>query len=296
MSSPNIDFLSIYFVAASGALILVAGIIVVVIVNQRIRFRLQAEKLALAEAKEQEARQLLIETSRMRDRLEELSHQMIRMQEDDRRRISRELHDEIGQLVSGIIVKCDLMSGEMNEGGEAANLVAAIKVHAEEISGRAKTLIGTLRPASLEKTGLLPALQRLTREYEESTGTRVEFQEEPRAEELDDEQKMVVYRVVQEGLTNASKYAGASLINVALDLDGDILDVEVRDDGRGFDPGEVESRVEKGRHFGLLGMKERVKLARGEFAVASRPGAGTSLRVRIPLGNGTGEEQDEGNG
>lgn len=141
-----------------------------------------------------------------------------------------------------------------------------------------------LRPAMLDHLGLIPALRAYVRNFGKRTGLRVRFSAAPEAEGLGIEEKTVLYRVTQEGLTNVAKHAGTGRAAVMIRRENGSICMEVRDKGKAF-------RIEEtlgggaGRRLGLLGIQERVKLVNGQFTLVSLPGKGTTIRVEIPIKN-----------
>jgi signal transduction histidine kinase len=156
-----------------------------------------------------------------------------------------------------------------------------------------------LRPAVLDDLGLLPALRSCVNGFSERTGIRVRFQADGVSETLDPERKTVIYRIAQECLNNVAKHARASGVEVRLSNSGGVVRMLIKDDGKGFPAGS--GSVSQGRkRLGLLGMRERVNLVSGRFDIESAPGAGTTVRIEIPVKpfpkvpDGTGSEAGRG--
>lgn len=211
-------------------------------------------------------------------RFRRLARSVWAVQERERRRLARELHDGVGQLLTALKQQLELARGEDEEDRDE-RLGDAL-----ELAGRAledtRELSRLLRPAILDDLGLEPGLRWLTRTHEERTGVTVDLRCRHLDERFGDELETLVFRVVQEALTNAAKHAEAERIEVTVERSTGELRIEVRDDGRGLDP----ARVETGREgMGLRGMRDRVELFDGRLDVASPPGEGTRLAVRIPL-------------
>ena len=210
--------------------------------------------------------------------LKDLSARIVETQENERRALSRELHDAVGQTLSA------LMLGISNLG---ANLPAPVseelKASLETTRHLASTSVSlvrnislALRPSMLDDLGLVPALRWQAREVSRTTGMQVEVSAAEELDELADPVKTCLYRVVQEALRNCTRHSAAQHVTIAMERKPNLLEVSVRDDGRGFVPA-----TEKG--LGLLGMHERVAALGGEFQVTSEPGAGTLLRATLPL-------------
>jgi signal transduction histidine kinase len=210
--------------------------------------------------------------------IQKLSARLVEAQEDERRSISRELHDEVGQSLTGVLVEMANLSTLTR-----ARDVDAAAAKAEEIKKLVESSIGVvrdmallLRPAMLDDLGLVPALEWQAREVSKRTGIWVKVLAENVSEQLPEEHKTCVYRVVQEALHNCVQHAGARIATVTVQQEPGRLLLTVRDDGKGFD-----FRRQKG--MGLLGIKERATHLGGTFAVESQPGGGALLRVSLPL-------------
>jgi signal transduction histidine kinase len=173
-----------------------------------------------------------------------------------------------------------LRSGEGEREQALRDAVAQLGTEVDKL----RALITELRPAALDQIGLAPAIEALTLHAEKTQGLDVEadidlrFDADGAAERLDPELENTVYRVVQEALTNAAKHSRAEHVRLRVAAVGAMIEVEVTDDGVGFDPEEA------GPGFGLVGMRERVELAGGRIEISSSPGSGTTLAAAIPAG------------
>ncbi|WP_448567961.1 histidine kinase [Thermus sp.] len=193
----------------------------------------------------------------------------LKAQEEERGRVARELHDEVGQALTGLILGLEGVRGERAE---------ALKELARSTLAEVRRLALDLRPSVLDHLGLEAALRRYVREFSERTGVEVDFSFHL-ARPLSWELETVVYRVVQEALTNVARHSGSPRASVGVvEAFGEVR-VFVEDEGRGFDPMAVGPD-----HQGLWGMRERVELLGGRLLVESAPGEGTRLQVRLPLG------------
>jgi len=215
--------------------------------------------------------------------LRNLSSQVLHLQEEERKRISRELHDEVGQALTVLNTSLGMVqhNGTVDSGMLKKKIADTQKVLAQTME-TVHRFARELRPAMLDELGLLPALRAYLKNFAERTGLQVRFAASPEAEHLSDDQRTVVYRVAQESLTNVAKHAHASRVTVRLrKLSGD-LQLEIKDNGNAF---EVDRQLssEGRKRLGLLGMRERVRLVNGRFAVKSRPGKGTTVSVEIPF-------------
>ncbi len=223
---------------------------------------------------EGEARQRLEESMRAQASLQELSAKLVRAQEDERRALSRELHDEIGQSFSAVMMEAENLL-DLDPSAETRSRLESIRTLAEKGVDEIRNMALLLRPSMLDDFGLAPALDWQARETAKRTGMRVQVATDL-ADALPEEHKTCIYRVVQEALTNCARHAQASSVSVSVTGKSGKILVTVQDDGGGFDPQRV-------RGLGLLGMEERIKHLGGTFEIDSRPGYGTLLRVALPL-------------
>jgi signal transduction histidine kinase len=231
---------------------------------------------------EKHYRELFKEARLMQEDLRHLSSQILHIQEQERTRISRELHDEVGQALTAINMSLAMLRKQTASSGNGLHkTVTNTQALLEQTMEATHRFARELRPAMLDDLGLLPALRSYLNGFRERTGIRITFQASPGAEELDGERKTVIFRVVQESLNNISKHAHASRVAVSINSLPDGFQLEIRDNGRGFSP-ESCAAAKKVKRLGLLGMQERVRLVKGDFALESAPGKGTLLRVQIP--------------
>jgi len=224
-----------------------------------------------------EARERLADSLAARAGLRELSAKMVRAQEDERRAISRELHDEAGQSFSAILMEAESLLELFPANGSASHL-ESIRSLAKRGISETRNMALLLRPSMLDDFGLVPALNWQAREVAKRAGFRVHLTADEQANELPEEHKMCIYRVVQEALTNVARHAQAVAVQVEVrNLPGKIL-LTVQDDGSGFDAVRV-------RGLGILGMQERVAHLGGTLDIDSHPGRGSLLTVQLPVKN-----------
>ncbi len=222
------------------------------------------------------------ELERKRNDLEELSARLVRAQEEERRSLARELHDEVGQSLSAIIREAG--NAEFAETpGEAGERVKSIARIAEAALNVVRDLALLLRPSMLDDFGLVPALNWHVREIAKRTGLEIRLDAGDDCDGLRDEHKTCIYRFVQEALSNAARHARARTVRVAVRTEGARVSFSVQDDGAGFDKRTV-------RGLGLLGMEERVRRLGGRFGIESQPGRGTTVSAEIPLSEMTQSE------
>ncbi|MGD0300477.1 MAG: sensor histidine kinase [Bryobacteraceae bacterium] len=217
-------------------------------------------------------------TKQAEQRLRQLSQQLVSSQEQERKALSRELHDEIGQLLTALRMELgNLERSRAATGGEADTHLDQAKKLAETTLKTTRDIAMGLRPAMLDLLGLGPALEWQTREYSRRYKTPIQLDVAGDLRDLPDPHRTYLYRIVQEGLTNCARHAQAKNIRVSLKDSNGQLAVTVEDDGVGFDQ---HGGVSYG--LGLLGITERVRELCGNIAIQSEPGKGTRLEVMLP--------------
>jgi signal transduction histidine kinase len=224
---------------------------------------------------------LLFEEVRNSNRqLRRLTQRLIKAQEEERLNLSRELHDESGQLLTGLLFELgELERNALDPEGESRT-IQQLKTTAHELQDNLHHLAMNLRPASLDHLGLVTALQQLTDDFSRQYDFRVEFETVGmQKQRLAGEVETAIYRIVQESLTNVALHARATLVDVLIaQRDGHVV-ATVEDNGIGFLP--TRPTVED--QLGLFGMRERVEMLKGRFAIESSPGKGTTVNVEIPI-------------
>lgn len=200
---------------------------------------------------------------------------------DERRRLAAEIHDTIAQGLTGIIAQLQVVANAPDLGIARTHLASASDL-ARHSLGEARRSVHNLAPVALEHDGLPDALKKTVTEWAERTGTRAEFTVTGRVEPLHDEVSATLLRIAQEALSNAARHAAAGRVGVTLTFLGDEVILDIRDDGRGFDPRALPERTRTGG-FGLDGMRVRAERIAGALTVESEPGHGTALSARVPL-------------
>ncbi|HEX9412125.1 MAG TPA: sensor histidine kinase [Ktedonobacterales bacterium] len=227
--------------------------------------------------------QILDDVQRYESQVHALSGDLIRAQEDERQRISRELHDDTGQVLTLLLIRLKLLEGVPGAealGPQIAELRALVAGAIEQI----RRLALNLRPPTLDQLGLASALRSLTLTFSDSTHLPVRLSLPEDAIQLPPTSAIAVYRVVQEALTNIARHAGASAIQVDVAIAGNVLIVDVHDDGQGFVPDAIlRHRTSTGQGVGLFGMEERARLVGGQLTISSAPGKGTTVQITLPL-------------
>jgi signal transduction histidine kinase len=234
---------------------------------------LRAHEAALEES--QEALQ------RSQEDLEQLAGDLLTAQEDERRRIAHDLHDDVNQRLA--LLALDVRGMEQKAGTEADWVKAGLRSLLQrtvQLSDDIRTMAYRFHPSILDDLGLATALQHLVDDFSTRTGIKTVLVCEELPTSLREDTATVLYRVVQESLSNIAKHANACRVEIELITDDQALDLSIRDNGCGFDV-ESSGRVRKG--MGLMNMKERVRSVQGTFDLWSQPGQGTRIRVTVPM-------------
>jgi signal transduction histidine kinase len=249
--------------------------------SQEITQRKAAE--AALKKSEHHYSQLLEKSERLQEQLRRLSRQILSAQEEERKEISRELHDVIAQTLTGINVRLAALKKEaaITTKGLDRNINRTQRL-VEKSVDIVHRFARELRPAVLDDLGLIPALHSFMKIFGARTGLLAHLTAFAAVENLDAAKRTVLYRVAQEALTNVARHAKANRVEVNIQQRNSAACMEIKDDGKSF---EVERRLQaKGsKRLGLLGMRERVEMVGGTFSVESAPGHGTTVRVEIPF-------------
>ncbi|MGC1090003.1 MAG: sensor histidine kinase [Candidatus Acidiferrum sp.] len=226
---------------------------------------------------ERQGRQRYQALARSRLELEGLSARLVQAQEEERRSISRELHDEVGQSLGALLVEAGQLAKLVPPDDHATQAqITHIKSVAESAVKSIRDIALLLRPPMLDDLGLVAALEWQAREISRRGDMEVEVQSQNVSEDFGDETRVTVYRLVQEALNNAATHASAKNANVTVVQSSQKISVEITDDGGGFDP-------ERKRGMGILGMEERVRRLGGVFAIHSESGKGATVSAELPL-------------
>jgi signal transduction histidine kinase len=213
-------------------------------------------------------------------REKEMLQKLIGAQEDERRRIARDLHDELGQQLTALRLKLDSVRKQC-EDGDLCLQIDETQAIAEHIDNGVDFLAWELRPAALDDLGLFPAIEKYVLEWSRYTQIEAEILASTlKKARFLPEVETNLYRIVQEAFNNIHKHARASRAEVQIEKRDDFIVLVVEDNGRGFNP---EKQMNRSTGIGLIGMKERAVLIGGAFEIESAPGQGTTLYVRVPL-------------
>jgi PAS domain S-box-containing protein len=209
--------------------------------------------------------------------LRALTRRLVQAEENERRRIARELHDRVGQNLSALNINLDILLGRLQDGALRRRLEDSLKLVDATLQS-IENVMADLRPALLDEYGLAAALAWYGEEYSQRTGIRVGVEAGEAGRQLRPEAAVALFRIAQEALNNAAKHSSAKTVTMGLEEDGGELTLSVRDDGKGFDP----AAAPRGR-WGMTTMRERAEAAGGAFSIHSSPGNGTTVRARVPL-------------
>jgi signal transduction histidine kinase len=219
----------------------------------------------------------LVEDLSYRDaELQRALRRSVELQEEERKRLARELHDEVGQALTSILIRLRTLQDE-TELETVVDRVDGLRYLTAQTIEELRRISMDLRPAALDSLGIVPALKWYAEQSASSSGIDIQFSGPEKLERLPSETEVVLYRVAQEGINNAVRHAEAQSIQITLSRSRRSVWLDVRDDGKGYNPGEMD------RGFGLVGIRERVELLHGKCGVESSPGWGTRLWIEIPL-------------
>ena len=233
-----------------------------VIVNEDVTERVRAEN-ALREST---------------DRLQHFSRRLLTVQEEERRHLSRELHDEFGQMLAGITLH--LQAAKSLAGDAARSRLDECVALIQNAGAQLRSLVLELRPTMLESAGLAPTLRWLAKQHEERTGMTTQVTGQ--LNDVPSDLAIACFRAVQEALTNVTRHARAQHVWIEMNQTDLALELAVRDDGVGFDVAKTLDAAAGCGHLGLLGMKERVQILGGDIEVDSEPMRGTRIRISLP--------------
>ena len=232
---------------------------------------------------ERQNRRRYQEIVQARRTLQQLSARLVEAQETERRTISRELHDQVGQTLNALLVDAANLAKRIPvEDAISRRYLDNIRTFADSSVNSLRDIALLLRPSMLDDLGLIPALEWQAREVSRRSGIKVKVAAEKVPDSLPDAVRTCVYRVVQETLQNVSRHSGAKSALVSVQQTEGSIVLTVKDDGCGFE-------TAKTRGLGLIGMEERVKQLGGRLEIESQPGQGTLLRATLPMTGGATE-------
>ncbi len=230
---------------------------------------------------EREHKALKIDSRRMHTQLRNLTRQLLVAQEEERKRISRELHDSIAQILAGINVHLVTLNREASlSNSSLKKRITSTQLLVQESLEVVHRFARELRPKLLDDLGLVPVLKSFLKGFLQRTGIHTEISFFSRVNQLDIVTRTVLYRVAQEALTNVARHAQATTVKIVLKELPEAIFMSVRDDGRSFDAKQVWLR--NGKRLGLLSMRERAAMLGGSFLIDSVSGRGTTITVQVP--------------
>lgn len=242
---------------------------------------LPAVQRELREAKvRQERRQAREDLLRSREELRTLTRHLDSVREEERARLARELHDELGQALTALKLDMVWLMKKIKVEGEPAERMSSMLDRTDEMIGTIRRIETELRPALLDHLGLVAAMEWQAGQFTERTGISCVLACQPEDLQIDQTRSMAIFRIFQEALTNVTRHAEATAVSAGLQAQDEALILTVADNGKGI----PEERISNGSTFGLLGIKERVARYGGTFSIAGIPGGGTTVSVTIPLG------------
>lgn len=231
------------------------------------------------EASQSSTNELLITSRRQRQELRDLSHRLLTANEEERKRISRELHDVIAQTLTGVSLELASLQVESSPiSSEIVDKITRIQQLVTESADAVHRFARDLRPSVLDDLGIIPALRTFSRDFMKRTGVAVEVSADANIEKLGSVERTVLYRIAQEALTNVSRHAKATRVDIVLQKCPGRICMEIQDNGQGFDASDTTTS----NRLGILGMRERVEMIGGTFCMESSPGHPTSIRVEMP--------------
>ena len=237
----------------------------------------------------QNSGRLLTQSKRLQEELRHLSRRVLLVQEEERKRISRELHDVIAQMLTGINVRLANLKIEATENTQGiCRKISRTQQLVEKSVNDVHRFAGELRPAVLDDLGLIPALQSFLKKFTKETGLRVSLKFFDGVEQLSNSKRTALYRVAQEALSNVAQHAKASRVTICFERLPNAVCMKIKDNGKTLKTERIR-HTRKDQHLGLLGMRERVEMVGGTFTFDSPSGKGTTIQAHIPLTNGTKE-------
>lgn len=206
--------------------------------------------------------------------------QIIEAQEEERRRLSREIHDGPAQMLANVMLRSELVDRTFRERGvdEALKEIKDVRKMVRSALYEVRRIIYDLRPMALDDLGLVPTLKKYLATVEEYNNLQIEFTSHGEDKRLDSKYEVALFRLVQEAVQNALKHAEAQSIQVKFELVRNNVNIVVKDDGKGFDTNE-----KKEKSFGIVGMKERIEMLEGDISIDSKLGKGTVVVIQVPL-------------
>ncbi len=232
---------------------------------------------------------MLEEISSSHKRLEEFSSRILSAQEEERKRVARELHDETSQALTVLMIELQML--EKTDPEDRKKKITDLWAYTSQILDGVHRLTLELRPSNLDELGLIPALRSYTNEYIKKFNINIDFQVSGFRGRLPSNMEVALYRVVQEALTNVVKHSGATSVLVSMRREDGLVIVTIKDNGHGFNMDEVMKSKERG--LGLFGMRERMSTVGGELAINTTPDQGTEVVAKSFLRESDGGQDPD---
>ncbi|OIJ22356.1 histidine kinase [Anaerobacillus alkalidiazotrophicus] len=212
--------------------------------------------------------------------MQEFGLKIIEAQEEERKRVSREIHDGPAQMMANVLLRSELVERIYKEKGieEALKEIRDLRAMVKSSLSEVRRIIYDLRPMALDDLGLVPTLAKYLKNFQERTGLEISFRNLGKEERLPSALEIAIFRLVQEAVQNAQKHANPKQVQVKMEIKATKVMVIIKDDGKGFDQNEKKDGA-----FGLLGMKERVNMLKGELTIDSKINNGTIIMLVIPI-------------
>ncbi|WMT40673.1 sensor histidine kinase [Paenibacillus sp. D2_2] len=225
-----------------------------------------------------------------------LGLKIILAQEEERKRISREIHDGPAQLLANLVLRTEIVERMLAKQefkmvqDEIIDLKRQVRFSLEEM----RKVIFNLRPMALDDLGLIPAVRKYVHDFEERTKIRATFETKGKEQRMTSPMEAAIFRLIQEALTNAAKHACPTFVGVEITYQAQLVKIIVNDNGLGFRVDQLEQKTKEHTHFGLIGMGERVELLEGRMDIESTENMGTKITIHIPTNSEKGKENLDG--
>ena len=210
---------------------------------------------------------------------------IILAQEEERKRIAREIHDGLAQTLANVVLRTEIAERMLNKDAisSAKEELSDLKVQVRSGIEEVRKIIFNLRPMALDDLGLVPALRKFTQDYEDKTKIRTKINLVGKESRLPSGMEVAIYRLVQEAFSNVLKHSHASHVTLEVTYQQQMVKIMVKDNGIGFIVEKIDRKIDKGSHYGLMGMRERIELLEGRMEVESEKGNGTKISMIIPI-------------
>lgn len=213
--------------------------------------------------------------------LRELTRHMVEVREEERTSIAHDLHDDLGQKLTALNMDLSWLKARIGvQSRTVENKIKQMALQMEDTIDSVQKISFGLRPSILDDLGLVPAIEWLLTDFHKSSGLSCTFSRSPNNILVDARISLVVFRIIQEALTNIARHSGATKVNIKLSMTNGILEISVKDNGSGI----TQEKIDSNKSFGLIGMKERVNFVNGDVSISGRQGEGTRVHVSIPVG------------